>query len=85
MILRGGEVGVTNGKTCLSATGVVIADLDWSSPFEETNGFFAVVADVVPIKEERVTRSRVPGERELIFRLANEFGVLGRWVGGVNT
>lgn len=60
LLLRGGEFGVTDGKVFVPAVGMVIADLDWISPCEEKKGFFAVVVDVMPIKDERVTRGRVP-------------------------
>lgn len=39
LLLRGGEVGRSDGKSFDPATGITVADLDWMSPSEETKGF----------------------------------------------
>ena len=60
LLLRGGEFGTVEGKLFVPAAGLVIADLDWVEPCAETGCYYAVVVDVLPIKDERVSRSRVP-------------------------
>ena len=37
-----------------------MADVDWVAPCDDTEGYEVVVLDVMPIKDARVSRSRVP-------------------------
>lgn len=60
MLLRGGEFGVPARKSFDPALGLVLADLDWIEPCEETDWYHAVCVDVMPIKDARVDRQRVP-------------------------
>lgn len=55
LLLRGGEVGRSEGKVFDPATGITIADLDWVSPCEETSGFEVLLIEVMPIKDVRVS------------------------------
>ncbi|KAL3907915.1 MAG: hypothetical protein SGPRY_009999 [Prymnesium sp.] len=59
VLLRGDEFGVVDGKVFVSAAGLVIPDFDWIDPCPKTQYFFAMVVDVMPIKDELVQRGRV--------------------------
>lgn len=60
LLLRGGEVGRPEGRVFDPAAGITLADLDWISPCEETGGYEVLLVEVMPIKDMRVTRARVP-------------------------
>ena len=60
LLLRGGEFGCPDHKRFDPKVGLTVADFDWIAPCFETDWFYAVVVDVLPIKDERVTRDRVP-------------------------
>lgn len=60
MLLRGGEFGVPARKAFDPALGLVLADFDWIEPCEDTSWYSAVCVDVMPIKDARVDRQRVP-------------------------
>ena len=42
------------------ATGITLADVDWIAPCGDTDGYEVAVVDVMPIKDTRVSRARVP-------------------------
>ncbi|KAL3913666.1 MAG: hypothetical protein SGPRY_007904 [Prymnesium sp.] len=74
LLLRGGEFGCPDHKRFDPKIGLTIADFDWIAPCVETDWFYAVVVDVLPIKDERVTRERVPvliRRRSPFFSLPN--------------
>ncbi|KAL1527477.1 hypothetical protein AB1Y20_016142 [Prymnesium parvum] len=60
LLLRGGEFGCVDNKDFTAAYGLTLADCDWIAPCAETGGYDALVVDMMVIKDERVTRSRVP-------------------------
>jgi hypothetical protein len=60
LTLRGGEFGAVDNKPFQSSEGITLADLEWIAPCLETDGFEALIVDVLPIKDERVLRDRVP-------------------------
>lgn len=60
LLLRGGELGKVDNRVFDSATGIAIADVDWIAPCADTGGYEVVVVDVMPIKDARVLRARVP-------------------------
>lgn len=43
-----------------AAAGIILVDIDWIAPCDDTEGYEVVVVEVMPIKDVRVTRSRVP-------------------------
>ena len=60
LLLRGGELGSVDNRGFDAATGITLADVDWIAPYADTDGYEVVVVEVMPIKDARVTRSRVP-------------------------
>lgn len=60
LMMRGGELGVTDKATFSPTTGLTIADLDWIEPCEETSFFPALVVDMMPIKDTHNSRQRIP-------------------------
>ena len=60
LLLRGGELGRVENRPFDPATGITIADLDWIAPCEDTGWYEVAVIEVMPIKDARVSRSRVP-------------------------
>ena len=73
LLLRGGELGRPENKEFDPALGITIADVEWVAPCDETSGYEVVIIDVMPIKDARVTRARVP----LLIRRKR----IGRFVG----
>lgn len=43
-----------------SGAGVTLADVEWISPCEDTQDYEVLIIEVMPIKDTRVSRSRVP-------------------------
>lgn len=60
LLLRGGEFGRVDNKEFVAAYGLTLADCDWVAPCAETGGYEALVVDMMVIKDERVTRARIP-------------------------
>lgn len=60
LLLRGGELGRMDNRAFDWATGITVADIDWIALCEDTGGYEVVVVEVMPIKDARVSRSRVP-------------------------
>lgn len=60
LLLRGGEFGCVDNKEFVVAFGLTLADCEWIPPCVETNGYEALVVDMMVIKDERVTRARIP-------------------------
>lgn len=60
LLLRGGEFGRVDHKEFVPAYGLTLADCDWIAPCAETSGYAALVVEMMVIKDERVTRARIP-------------------------
>ncbi|KAL1504289.1 hypothetical protein AB1Y20_010697 [Prymnesium parvum] len=60
LLLRGGEFGRVDHKEFVPAYGLTLADCDWIAPCAETSGYEALVVEMMVIKDERVTRARIP-------------------------
>lgn len=60
LLLRGGELGRVDNRVFDPAVGITLADVGWIAPCENTEGYEVVVVEVMPIKDARVSRSRVP-------------------------
>lgn len=58
--VRGCELGKVDGKTFDPAACITIADLDWVAPCEDTKGYEVLIIEVMPIRDARVSRARVP-------------------------
>ena len=50
LTLRGGEFGAVDNKPFQTSQGITLADLEWIDPCSETDGFDALVVDVMPRK-----------------------------------
>lgn len=60
LLLRGGELGRVDSRGFDPAAGITMADIDWIAPCGDTDGYEVVVVEVMPIKDARVSRARVP-------------------------
>ncbi|KAL3893521.1 MAG: hypothetical protein SGPRY_014173, partial [Prymnesium sp.] len=60
LLLIGSEFGCPDHKRFDPKIGLTIADFDWIAPCFETDWFYAVIVDVLPIKDELVTLDRPP-------------------------
>lgn len=60
LLMRGGELGVSDRATFSPTTGLTIADFEWVEPSEETAFFAALIVDMVPIKDTLNMRQRTP-------------------------
>lgn len=60
LLLRGGELGRVDNRGFDAAAGITLADVDWIAPCGDTENYEVAVLEVMPIKDARVTRSRVP-------------------------
>lgn len=74
LLLRGGEVGRVESRGFDPAAGITLADVDWVPPCEDTAGYEVVVVEVMPVKDARVSRSRVP----LVIRRRSAGSFTGR-------